>query len=411
MPTRIVVHYGEIGTKGANRQVFEASLRRNIISALRPVSQPKVRLVENRFFVEVEEDEAPEAKRLLARIFGVAWFAQVQSAPLEYAAIRETAVRALSGSQSGTTFRVSVRRPNKSFEMKSQELAGKLGEDLIEKLGMKVDLSFPDTTVFVDVISREALVYRERLKGPGGLPVGVSGSVMHLLSGGIDSPVAAWLMMKRGCAPVYLHFYVAPSVEPILESKIGRLVRILSQYGGGSQLILIPFAPYQLATTELPPEFEPTVFRRFMRMVAETLARSLDLPALSTGDNLAQVASQTLQNIACIDSGSSMPTFRPLLGYDKDEIVRLARQIGTYEVSIEDYRDCCSIVSRHPKTRMKIADVDEASRRLDFQGLADRSVAMGHIASFPEGAVDLRPLGEVLAKTRREGELGLQRAH
>jgi tRNA uracil 4-sulfurtransferase len=270
-----------------------------------------------------------------------------------------------------------------------------------------VNLSLPDVTLSVDIISDEALVYREHLKGPGGLPVGVSGSVLHLLSGGIDSPVAAWLMMKRGCRPVYLHFYVAPSAEPIVQSKIGELVRELSQNGEESRLILIPFSPYQIETANLPSEFEPIVFRRFMRMVAEKLASSLDFPAISTGDNLAQVASQTLQNIACIDSGSSLPTLRPLLGYDKDEIVQLARLVGTYQTSILDYKDCCSIVSKHPRTRMKIVEVDEASRRHGFDDLVVRCINMGSMATFRDGAVELRPLSGVLgARTEQTRELG-----
>ncbi len=334
MLSRIVVHYGEIGTKGGNRQVFEGCLRRNILSALRPLGKVKVRMVDNRFFVFLEDEKVPEAKLRLAKVFGIVWFAQVEGVPLAYAEIRETAIRALAGVSKDASFRVSVRRPNKSFEMTSQALARKLGEDIIEKFGLGVNLSTPDVTLSVDLISDEALVYREHLKGPGGLPVGVTGRVLHLLSGGIDSPVAAWLMMKRGCRPVYVHFYVAPGPEPILRSKIGDLVRRLAQGDEESRLILIPFSPYQLATINLPPEFEPIVFRRFMRMVAERLAGALEFPAISTGDNLAQVASQTLQNMACIDSGGSLPTLRPLLGYDKDEIIHLARQVGTYETSI-----------------------------------------------------------------------------
>ncbi len=411
MLSRIVVHYGEIGTKGANRQVFEASLRRNILAALSGLGEVRVKMVDNRFFVILEGEKIPDAKARLAKVFGIVWFAQVETSPLTYPEIRETVFSVLAGCQKEMTFRVSVRRPNKSFGMTSQELAGRLGEDVIERLGMAVNLTLPDVTLYVDVISDEALVYRERLKGPGGLPVGVSGRVLHLLSGGIDSPVAAWLMMKRGCRPVYLHFYVAPSADPIVHSKIGDLIRQLSQSGEDSRLILIPFSPYQLATTDLPPEFEPVVFRRFMRMVAESLASALEFPAISTGDNLAQVASQTLQNIACIDSGSSLPTLRPLLGYDKDEIIRLARQVGTYETSILDYKDCCSIVSRHPRTRMKIEDVDESCRRLRFDELATKCISLGSMATFRDDVVDLRPLSDVLeARARKADEQRLEQA-
>jgi thiamine biosynthesis protein ThiI len=409
LTSRIVVHYGEIGTKGANRQVFESSLRRNILAALGPIGGAGIRMADNRFFVFLEEAQLPEAKRRLAKVFGIVWFAQVESSPLSYPEIMETAARVLAGSTAEMSFRVSVRRPNKSFAMSSQDLASKLGEDIIERFGMSVDLSDPDVTLSVDIITEEALVYRERLRGPGGLPVGVSGRVLHLLSGGIDSPVAAWLMMKRGVRPVYLHFYVAPGPEPIVESKIGELVRELAQTGEESRLILIPFSPYQIATTDLPPEFEPIVFRRFMRMVAEELSARLEFPAISTGDNLAQVASQTLQNIACIDAGSSLPTLRPLLGYDKDEIIQLAKRVGTYDTSILEYKDCCSIVSKHPRTRMKIEDVDEASRRLRFADLASRCISLGTMATFRDGSHELRPLPDVLeARARPESRLGPQ---
>jgi tRNA uracil 4-sulfurtransferase len=408
--SRIVVHYGEIGTKGGNRQVFESTLRRNIVSALKSLGEAKVRMVDNRFLVFVDEEKAPEAKLRLAKVFGIVWFAQVEGAQLSYPEILETSLRVLAGCSRETSFRVSVRRPNKSFEMTSQELARKLGEDIIEKLGLKVNLSAPDVTLAVDLISREALVYREHLKGPGGLPVGVSGTILHLLSGGIDSPVGAWLMMKRGCQPIYLHFYVAPVAEGVVQSKVGELIRILSPIGEESQLILVPFGPYQVATLSLPPEFEPIVFRRFMRMVAERLASRLGLPAISTGDNLAQVASQTLQNIASIDSGCSLPTLRPLLGYDKDEIIQLARQIGTYETSILEYKDCCSIISRHPRTRMKVKEVDEAAERHGFEDLSISCMSMASVATFRDGAVEVRALGDVLGGVSDEREQGLAKA-
>ena len=409
-----MVHYGEIGTKGGNRQVFEATLRRNILAALGPLAGAKIRMVDNRLLVSLDDEgKAAEARALISKVFGVAWCAGVEGSPLSYPEILETAVRVLDAragegekGKRKKTFRVSARRSNKSFGMTSQELARRLGEDIIARLGLAVDLSEPGVNLSVDVISDEALVYAERVRGPGGLPVGSSGRVLHLLSGGIDSPVAAWLMMKRGCALAFLHFYLAPGPGPIVASKISDLVRQLAPRGEEQRLILIPFSTYQVATTDLRQEFEPVVFRRFMRMVAERVAAALSMPAISTGDSLAQVASQTLQNIACIDSGASLPTLRPLLGYDKDEIVRLAKQVGTYETSLLEYKDCCSIVSRHPRTRMKIADVDEAARLLAFDELAERCVSMGTAVYFREdGAVDQRPLAELLG-ARSLGERG-----
>jgi thiamine biosynthesis protein ThiI len=205
---------------------------------------------------------------------------------------------------------------------------------------------------------------------------------MHLFSGGIDSPVAAWLLMKRGCRPVYLHFYLAPTPDYALESKVGRIVKMLTEYSGRSTLLLIPFAEYQLATDGAPAGVEPSLFRRFMRITAEELAATFETPALSTGDSLSQAASQTLWNMAAADAGTSLPILRPLLGYDKEEIVQLARRIETYEPSIEEYKDCCAIITRHPKTRVKRELIDSLSAEFDLATLAKRCVKLGTLAQY-----------------------------
>ncbi|MDG6925682.1 MAG: tRNA 4-thiouridine(8) synthase ThiI [Nitrososphaerota archaeon] len=398
MSSLIVVHYGEIGTKGANRPVFEKFLEHGVRRSLRGLESPRVFKLDQRLFVNLDERDASEAMKRLSEVFGVVWYARVEKASLSYPEILETCLSVLGARQRGDSFRVSARRSDKSFPMGSQDLAKKLGEDIIDALGLTVDLHNPGVTVYVDVLRDRALVYTERVRGLAGLPVGVSGRVLHLLSGGIDSPVAAWLMMKRGCRPTYLHFYLAPTSQAVLQSKMVDLIRTLERFGGDSDLVLIPFAPYQLATTDLPSEFEPVVFRRFMRMVAERLAQRLGCSAISTGDNLAQVASQTLQNIVCIDSGSSVPTLRPLLGYDKDEIVRLSRLVGTYEVSLKEYKDCCAIISRHPRTRMKVQYVDEASAGFGFEELAEKCISMGDMVTMADGRVSVKPLSELLEK-------------
>jgi len=396
MVSRFVVHYAEIGTKGANRPVFEEFLERNIRTSLAGLSGLKVRRDHQRVFVLVDDDSATDAKRRLAKVFGVAWYAQVESSSTSHEAILETAVKVLGERARGTSFRVSARRADKTSELSSQALARKLGEGIMERLGLKVDLTHPDSTLYVDVVWGEVLLYCERLKGLGGLPVGVSGRVLHLLSGGIDSPVAGWLMMKRGCRPTYLHFYLAPTAESVLESKIVEIVRELGKYSGGADLILIPFAPYQLATMSLPTDFEPIAFRRFVRLVAERVAPDFACSAISTGDNLAQVASQTLQNLVCIDSGATCPTLRPLITYDKEEIVDLAKQVGTYELSIREYKDCCSIVSRHPRTRMKVAEVDEAASYFRFDALASECIGKGSIITVTPSGAHVRPFPEAM---------------
>jgi len=309
----------------------------------------------------------------------------------EYAKIRET-VLAWAHAGTGGTFSIAVRRTDKTFNPSSMEMERRLGEDVVRETGRKVDLSHPDESVHVDVISGRALVYSDRTEGPGGLPVGTAGRVIHLFSGGIDSPVAAWLLMKRGCTPIYLHFYIAPTPAYALGSKIVRLVKILSAYSGKSTLLLVPFADYQLATAEVPNELEPSLFRRFMRITAEALAPHFGASAISTGDCLSQAASQTLWNLRTFDSGSSLSVLRPLLSFDKDEVIHLARKIGTYELSLEEYKDCCAIITRHPRTRSKSEVILRYSDRLGFRELVENSVKGGTLATYNPVSDELKTI-------------------
>lgn len=383
----LVVHYGEIGTKGNNRPFFENQLQRNIREKVQPLGVFEVKLHDQRFILSAENHEALlRAVPILKDIFGVVWLAQVFESPLDYPNAREAAVEQLlelKASTDAVSFRVTAKRANKKFGLSSQEMAIRLGEDIVKETGLQVDLSNPQITLFVDILSDRILSYTSKTRGPGGLPVGTTGKVIHLLSGGIDSPVAAWLMMKRGCDPTYLHFFVAPSAQQILETKISSLLQTLTKYGTGhGRIVLVPFSPYQIATADLRQDYEPVVFRHFMRIVSEKIANLLDATAISTGDNLGQVASQTLHNLACIDAGTGMPIMRPLLGYDKSEIVGLAERIGTYHDSIADYKDCCSIISRHPKTRMNLEHVLEASRRYEFPSLAEEVLSKASLMRF-----------------------------
>jgi len=396
----LVVHYAEIGTKGNNRSFFENHLERNLQEKLEPLGDFQVEMVDQRFIVSKpgDSDALNDAAAVLKEVFGVAWLARVVECPLDYQGVRRAAASEMAmqrEASDSTTFRVTAKRANKSYELSSQQMAVKLGDDLVRETGLAVDLSNPQITLFVDILSDRVLLHTSKDRGPGGLPVGVTGKVVHLLSGGIDSPVAAWLMMKRGCDLTYVHFYVAPRAEEILETKMASLLKTLSRFGiGGGRLILVPFTDYQVATRDLRSDYEPVVFRHFMRIVAEKVARRLGAIAISTGDNLGQVASQTLYNLACIDAGASMPTLRPVVGYDKSEIVKLAEAIGTYEDSIASYKDCCSIVSRHPKTRMNVEAVLEASLRYDFPALAEKTLSLAATMKYDShsGAVGVEAL-------------------
>ena len=238
MAARFVAHYSEIALKGNNRPEFVRALRRGINRALAGVAH-SVTYSEGRFLIDAEAEEADVAARL-SRVFGISWFAPVNVAPPEYSKILENVLG--FSSADGSSFRIIVRRSDKSFPVGSQELAAKLGAEVVKATGKSVDLSHPDLSVHVDVVRGGALVYSDRSKGPGGLPLGTAGRVMHLFSGGIDSPVAAWLLMKRGTRPVYLHFYLAPTPQAAVGSKITKLVTLLSAYGGKSTLVLAPFA-------------------------------------------------------------------------------------------------------------------------------------------------------------------------
>lgn len=390
-----VAHYSEVALKGKNRPEFIRSLRHNISRGLSDLN-PRVSLNDGRFLVSIDGDPKVAEERL-ARVFGIAWFSKVSAVPQEYSAIsREVLNQANASGQ--TTFRISPHRSDKTFPMTSSQLAQRLGNDVMLGTGKKVNLSEPDLDLHVDVIRKQALVYSSKLAGPGGLPVGTAGRVMHLFSGGIDSPVAAWLLMKRGCRPLYVHFYLSPTPSYPLESKIPRLLKILSSYGGRSTLVLLPFAEYQLATSEVPGGIEPSLFRRFMRMTAETLAPRFRAGAVATGDSLSQAASQTLWNLAAFDEGARYPILRPLLTYDKDEIVTLARRIGTYEPSIEEYKDCCAIITRHPQTRAKPELISRFSQELEFGRLISRSIAGGTLVLQDPGKaeVKVKPLSDVL---------------
>jgi thiamine biosynthesis protein ThiI len=222
---------------------------------------------------------------------------------------------------------------------------------------------------------------------------------MHLFSGGIDSPVAAWLLMKRGCTPVYLHFYLAPTPANVLESKVLRLIKVLSSFSGKSTMVLVPFAEYQLGTSDLPSDLEPSLFRRFMRLTGETLASRFGASGISTGDCLSQAASQTLWNLGVFDGGSVLPILRPLLTYDKEEVIRLARLIGTYDLSLEEYKDCCSMVTRHPKTRAKADIIGRYAETLDFPALISKSLEQGSLVTYSPASDETRiaPLNRVPA--------------
>ena len=392
-----VVHFAEVALKGKNRPEFMKLLRRNISNSLIGLD-PVVRHADGRFLVTAKGD-GKELESRLSKVFGVAWYARAAVVSRDYQSISE-AVLSEASSERGATFRIHARRSDKAFPMTSQELASKLGAEVAASSGMKVDLSDPQVTIHADIAASMAFVYSSKHRGLGGLPVGCAGRVIHLFSGGIDSPPAAWLLMKRGARPVYLHFYLAPTPQYAIDSKVSRLVRILSEYGGKSTLVLVPFAEYQASTLDAPGDFEPSLFRRFMRMAAEKVAPIFGASAVSTGDSLSQAASQTIWNMAAFDRGSTLPILRPLLTYDKEEVISLAKSIGTYEASLEEYRDCCAIVTKHPRTRTSPDSIDRLAKQFEFDALAERALGAGTVVAHDptDGATKVIPLAEIISK-------------
>ncbi|NYZ61011.1 tRNA 4-thiouridine(8) synthase ThiI [Candidatus Micrarchaeota archaeon] len=363
----VLVQYGEIGIKGKNRRTFENMLIRNIRKAL-GAKLKDAELRESRVFLEVEGKEKEIRKALLA-VFGIEWFAFAYECRKTADEIWKVVQKA---KLKGKKIAVETKRVDKSFPMKSQELSAEIGARIVEKFGCGVDLENPDARISI-IIARNAYVYFEKIRGLGGLPVGSSGRVLCLLSGGIDSPVAAWMLMKRGCRVDFLHIYPFEKWDAKKGKKILELIEKLEEYGGKAELLTIPYADFYAETGNISPGYELVVFRRYMYKLAEKIAQEKGYGAIVSGDSLGQVASQTLENIGASQWGLSVPVFRPLIGMDKNEIIELAEKIGTYEISIRPYKDCCSLVSiSNPVTRARREEVERFAELIGLEKLVEK---------------------------------------
>jgi thiamine biosynthesis protein ThiI len=266
------------------------------------------------------------------------------------------------------SFRIDARRADKHFPHTSVEINQRVGGYVKERCGAKVDLENAELTCWIEIVEKYALIYVERLPGPGGLPVGTSGKVVVLLSGGIDSPVAAWKMIKRGCTPIFVHFHSFPYTNKESQEKAKQVAKLLSNYALRAKVYLVPFAEIQRhIMISTPLDTRVILYRRYMLRLAEQIAEREKARVLVTGDSVGQVASQTIENIDVISRSVRMPILRPLIGDDKIEIVEFARRIGTYEISIQPDQDCCSLfVPKHPETKANIAEIEKSEARLDL---------------------------------------------
>lgn len=372
-----VIHYSEIGLKGHNRSFFERKLVENVRCALSGVTDAKVERLQGRLAFPIDGVDPQKIVERLTSVFGVSWFAFASVAEPNVDSIGRIAMEEASKVvEEGETIKVEVKRADKKFPVTSLELSRMLGKMLVDNLGVKVSLNNPLKKIYVEVLSGEAYVFTDRVRGLGGIPVGSSGKVLSLLSGGIDSPVASYLIMKRGCRVHYLHFHPFHDNAEAENSKIMEIARRLLLYSGKTVVVFIPTYEFQMATVNIPARYDLVLFRRFMLKVAEKVAEAEGAKAIVTGESLAQVASQTLENMVAISSGLRTPVFRPLIAYDKDEIVALAKKIGTYELSIKPYKDCCSIIARHPETRAKLEKVEELEKKIDMDSVVSRSLEL-----------------------------------
>ncbi len=362
----IVVHYGEIGIKGKNRDLFEKRLIENI----KCVTEKRVY---RRYGKIIVDSDDKRLKKVLSKIPGIEYFSFGYSCNTDLEEIKNCVERIVK-EKSFKTFKISAKRSFKKFPYTSLELNKILGEFVVENFGKKVDLKDPDVTIYVEISEKESFVYMEKTKGVGGLPVG-EGKVVSLLSGGIDSPVASFLMMKRGLEVIFVHFYRSDK-NP---EKIKRIVEILGDYQPKSVLYLVPTELVQKKIVKLiPAKYRMLVYKRFMIKLANVIAEKEKAKALVLGDSIGQVASQTLDNINCVYASSSLPVFSPLIGFNKSEIVDLAKKIGTYEISIQPYEDCCSLLSSpHPETRCKKENIEKLEEKLGleevFKEILDRT--------------------------------------
>lgn len=381
-PSLVLVRYGEIALKGNNRSFFERALAKNIKSACEDISKLKVELHRGRILVWPERRAERVARRMqdVMGIQNVSLARGVSHDPEEIANAGLAVVReALEDlPESGAiTFRVKTKRGNKAYPMTSTELDRFVADRVLPHLGgLEVKLKDADLVLGIEVREKSAFVYTKRLPGPGGLPVGTLGHVLCLLSGGIDSPVAAWMAMKRGCRVSYVSFHSAPYIGDSSKKKVADLVRVLAHYQPTSQLFVVPFTKCQEAVRDHAPEAYRTVlYRRMMQRIASRIAKRRGCGALITGESLGQVASQTLENMSCIEEASELPVLRPLVAMDKQEAVDIAKRIGTFETSIRPEPDCCTVFQpEKPIIHGKIRDCVEAEAGFDLEGLIEEAV-------------------------------------
>ncbi|MBQ9980964.1 MAG: tRNA 4-thiouridine(8) synthase ThiI [Oscillospiraceae bacterium] len=376
----ILAKYGEIALKGLNKNTFEDLLIKNIKRRLKPLGNFDYVRQQSTIYIQSADENADLDMVMdkLATVFGVAAICKAAVLEKDFEKICSGAYEYLEDTLTyARTFKVEAKRADKRFPMKSPEICMELGGRLLEKFPhLKVDVKNPEITVTVEIRDTNAYVHAVKIQGAGGLPVGSSGKAMLLVSGGIDSPVAGYMMAKRGIHISAVHFVSPPYTSERARIKVEQLCEKLTGYCGNIAFFCVPFTEIQEAIKDnCPEEYFTIIMRRLMMEIAQKLADKDDCLALITGESVGQVASQTLKAIACTDAVCRMPVFRPLIGMDKTEIVAISRKIDTFDISIQPYEDCCTVFTpKHPKTKPSVEEIENAQNAFDFSEMIKKAI-------------------------------------
>jgi thiamine biosynthesis protein ThiI len=378
----LTVHYHELALKGGNRGHFERTLRDNVRTAVKTLGPCSVRSLAGRILVETEADPDAVVARA-TRVCGVAHVMRILRLPRELDTVGAAVVASLA-ERDVESFRISTKRSDKDFPLTSVEVNREVGAIVQAATGLPVRLKHADVEVFLSVQPDVILAGFEKVEGPGGLPVGTGGRVAVLMSGGIDSPVAAWRMMKRGCRCDLIHFHSYPAVDRTTQEKARDLAEVLTPWQFQTRLHLVPLSDIQAQVrVHCPDKLRVILYRRFMVRLSERIARNRRCGALVTGESLGQVASQTLPNLATVDAVAEMAVLRPLIGMDKAEIVAEAQRLGTYEISIRPDQDCCQLfVPKRPATAATPKQAADAEEALDVEALVAETLERVEVIDF-----------------------------
>ena len=376
----ILLKNGEIALKGLNRSVFEDKLISNARRRLEELGKFGFRKAQSTIFVEPKDEDIDldEAVDILQKVYGIIALTKAAVVEKDFEAIKETAITYLKDElMEAKTFKVDAKRSDKSFPLKSPEICRELGGYILEHFPhLSVDVHNPDVNVVGEVRDYAAYVHGKQLPGAGGIPVGSGGRALLLLSGGIDSPVAGAMMAKRGLEVYAIHFASPPYTSERAKQKVITLAEKMTAYCGRMNLFVVPFTEIQeRIKDDCPEELFTIIMRRYMMRIACRIARQQDCEALVTGESVGQVASQTIQAMACTDAVADMPVFRPVVGMDKEEIIKISHKIDTFETSILPYEDCCTVFTpKHPRTKPVLKFVEQAEQAMDMENLIDRAV-------------------------------------